>query len=159
MMEVCRSTDPPPGHLETVRELCNANGALLIFDEVSSAWRETLGGRHLMYGVAPDICTFSKTISNGFAMAAVIGTREAMADAAASFISTTYHTERVGPAAVSMRHPSLLALTGRVALPSKRRDSLDIAGAGNDCEDEAMQRAGAQLRDGAADPPGLAGSG
>ena len=99
MMEVCRSTDPPPGHLETVRELCTANGALLIFDEVSSAWRETLGGRHLMYNVAPDMCTFSKTISNGFAMAAVIGTREAMADASASFISTTYHTERVGPAA------------------------------------------------------------
>ena len=43
MMEVCRSTDPPPGHLEEVRRLCTANGALLIFDEVSSAWRETLG--------------------------------------------------------------------------------------------------------------------
>ncbi len=100
MMEVCRSTDPPPGHLEAVRDLCTANGALLIFDEVSSAWRETLGGRHLMYNVSPDMCTFSKTISNGFAMAAVIGTREAMADAASSFISTTYHTERVGPAAV-----------------------------------------------------------
>jgi glutamate-1-semialdehyde 2,1-aminomutase len=53
-----------------------------------------------MYNVSPDMCTFSKTISNGFAMAAVIGTREAMADAASSFISTTYHTERVGPTAV-----------------------------------------------------------
>ena len=43
--------------------------------------------------------TFSKTISNGFAMGAVIGTHEAMSDAAASFISTTYHTERIGPVA------------------------------------------------------------
>ena len=45
------------------------------------------------------MCTFSKTISNGFAMAAVIGRRDVMAPAAASFISTTYHTERIGPAA------------------------------------------------------------
>ena len=28
---------------------------MLIFDEVSSAWRETLGGRHLLYGVEPDV--------------------------------------------------------------------------------------------------------
>ena len=33
--------------------------------QVSSAWRETLGGRHLLYGVSPDMCTFAKTISNG----------------------------------------------------------------------------------------------
>jgi len=31
------------------------HGAVLIFDEVSSAWRETLGGRHLLYGVEPDV--------------------------------------------------------------------------------------------------------
>ena len=70
---------PPPGHLQRIRDICDANGALLVFDEVSSAWRETLGGRHLLYGVAPDICTFSKTISNGFAMAAVIGTERCVA--------------------------------------------------------------------------------
>lgn len=75
MMEVCRSELPPPGHLQKIRDVCDAHGALLIFDEVSSAWRETLGGRHLLTGVAPDMCTFSKTMSNGFAMAAVIGTR------------------------------------------------------------------------------------
>ena len=55
MMEVCRSTHPPPGHLEEVRRLCTEHGAVLIFDEVSSAWRETLGGRHLLYGVEPDV--------------------------------------------------------------------------------------------------------
>ena len=41
----------------------------------------------------------TKTISNGFAMAAVIGRADIMAPAAESFISTSYHTERVGPAA------------------------------------------------------------
>ena len=45
------------------------------------------------------MCTLSKTMSNGFAMAAVIGRADIMAPAAESFISTSYHTERVGPAA------------------------------------------------------------
>jgi glutamate-1-semialdehyde 2,1-aminomutase len=99
MMEVCRSLEPPPGHLEAVRALCDQHGAVLIFDEVSSAWRLNLGGRHLLYNVEPDMCTFSKTISNGFAMAAVIGRQQVMAPATTSFISTSYHTERLGPAA------------------------------------------------------------
>lgn len=99
MMEVARSETPPDGHLQAVRTLCDQYGAVLIFDEVSSAWRLNLGGRHLLYGVEPDMCTFSKTLSNGFAMAAVIGRHEVMQPAEKSFISTTYHTERVGPAA------------------------------------------------------------
>ena len=42
---------------------------MLVFDEVSAGWRDVCGGRHLQYGVAPDIATFSKTISNGFVTA------------------------------------------------------------------------------------------
>jgi glutamate-1-semialdehyde 2,1-aminomutase len=45
MMECARSTPPPKGFLEAVRALCDAHGALLCFDEVSSAWRENCGGR------------------------------------------------------------------------------------------------------------------
>jgi glutamate-1-semialdehyde 2,1-aminomutase len=69
VMEVARSDAPPKGFLEAVREIADKHGALLIFDEVSAAWREVLGGRHLQYGVWPDMAVFSKTISNGFAMA------------------------------------------------------------------------------------------
>jgi len=47
VMEPTRSTDPQPGFLEGVRELCDRCGATLVFDEISSGWRMHLGGVHL----------------------------------------------------------------------------------------------------------------
>ena len=99
VMEPCRSHDPEPGFLEFVRDAAHEAGALLIFDEVSIGWRLALGGAHLRLGVAPDIAVFAKSIGNGHPMAAVIGTRAAMEGAHTSFISSTYWTEGVGPAA------------------------------------------------------------
>ena len=99
VMEPTRSTDPQPGFLEGVRELCDRCGAALVFDEISSGWRMHLGGVHLKYGVAPDIAVFAKAISNGHPMAAIIGRRRIMDAAQTSFISSTYWTEAVGPTA------------------------------------------------------------
>jgi glutamate-1-semialdehyde aminotransferase len=50
-------------------------------------------------GVYPDLAVFAKALGNGHPMAAVIGTEKAMSGAHESFISSTYWTERVGPAA------------------------------------------------------------
>lgn len=72
---------------------------MLIFDEVSAGFRENLGGRHLLLNCFPDMCTFAKAFSNGFAMAALLGTRDVMSAAQTSFISSSYWTERIGPAA------------------------------------------------------------
>ena len=47
----------------------------------------------------PDMAMFSKTISNGFAMAAVIGRKEVMEACQNTFVSSTYWTERIGPVA------------------------------------------------------------
>jgi glutamate-1-semialdehyde 2,1-aminomutase len=99
VMEPCRHRDPEPGFLEFVRDEAHRVGALLVFDEVSIGWRLALGGAHLRLGVSPDIAVFAKSIANGHAMAAVIGTREAMEGAHTSFISSTYWTEGIGPAA------------------------------------------------------------
>ncbi|MBI1312900.1 aminotransferase class III-fold pyridoxal phosphate-dependent enzyme [bacterium] len=99
IMEPMRSTEPEPGFLEGVRERATHCGARLIFDEISIGWRLCLGGAHLKFGVEPDIAIFAKTISNGFAMSAVIGTAETMTAAEGSFISSAYWTEGVGPAA------------------------------------------------------------
>ncbi len=98
-MEPTRSTDPEPGFLEGVRELCSRCGAILIFDEISSGWRMHLGGAHLKYAVMPDIAVFAKALGNGHPMAAIIGRRAIMQAAQSSFISSTYWTEAVGPTA------------------------------------------------------------
>ncbi len=99
IMEPMRSTPPDPGFLEGVRERVDRCGARLIFDEISVGWRLCLGGAHLKFGVNPDIAIFAKTLSNGFAMSAIIGTAETMTAAEGSFISSAYWTEGVGPAA------------------------------------------------------------
>src|SRR5690606_26455486 len=92
-------TDPAPGFLQQVREMCDASGAVLIFDEITSGWRFGLGGAHLRLGVTPDLAVFGKAVSNGFAMAAILGKRAVMDAAQRTFVSSTYWTEGIGPAA------------------------------------------------------------
>jgi glutamate-1-semialdehyde 2,1-aminomutase len=99
VMEPTRSVDPDPGFLEGVRERCDRIGARLVFDEISIGWRLCLGGAHLKFGVEPDVAVFAKALGNGFPIGAIIGTGEAMQAAQSSFISSTFWTEGVGPAA------------------------------------------------------------
>jgi glutamate-1-semialdehyde 2,1-aminomutase len=99
VMEPTRHTPPQPGFLEAVRERANDAGIVLIFDEISVGWRFCLGGAHRHFGVSPDMAVFAKSLSNGYAMAAVIGRGEVMQAAQSSFISSTYWTEGIGPVA------------------------------------------------------------
>jgi glutamate-1-semialdehyde 2,1-aminomutase len=71
----------------------------LVIDEITMGWRLHFGGAHLKFGIEPDIAVFAKALGNGHPMAAVIGTTAAMAGAHHSFISSTYWTEAIGPAA------------------------------------------------------------
>jgi len=86
MMEPARSEWPEQGYLEGVKELARRHGALLIFDEVSCGWRESLGGMQKYLGVTPDITVIAKGMSNGYPMGAVVGSCEAMEPAKAMFI-------------------------------------------------------------------------
>lgn len=98
-MEVSRNHGPNPGYLEAIRKLTNDNGIVLIFDECTSGFRETFGGLHKKYGVEPDIAMYGKTMGNGYAITAVVGKTEIMQAAQNTFISSTFWTERIGPAA------------------------------------------------------------
>lgn len=99
VMEPVRGTDPEPGFLETVRELATRSGAVLIFDEVTAGFRVNSGGIHLQLGIDPDIAVFAKAISNGYPMAAIVGTSDVMQACQSSFISSTSWTERIGSVA------------------------------------------------------------
>ncbi len=98
-MEVERSNPPKEGFLEAIREICNQEKIILIFDECTSGFRETFGGIHKKYGVYPDMAIFGKALGNGYAITSVIGKKSIMESAQSTFISSTFWTERIGPTA------------------------------------------------------------
>jgi glutamate-1-semialdehyde 2,1-aminomutase len=73
---VQRSLVPLPGFLEGLRELCDRIGAVLIFDEVVTGFRMSLGGAQQVYGVIPDLCALGKAMGGGLPIAAVAGRRD-----------------------------------------------------------------------------------
>ncbi len=99
VMEPQRGQEPIPGFLAEVRDIADATGAVLIFDEITTGFRMTNGGIHLLLGVNPDMAVFAKAMANGYAMSAVIGREEVMQAAQSTFISSTNWTERIGPVA------------------------------------------------------------
>jgi glutamate-1-semialdehyde 2,1-aminomutase len=98
-METCRNFGPEKGYLEHIRKLCDEYGVVLIFDECTSGFRETFGGLFKKYGVTPDMTIYSKTMGNGYVIAAVIGHKDIMEAAQGSWISSTFWTDRIGPTA------------------------------------------------------------
>lgn len=78
---VCGNTGcipPDPGFLEGLRELCDAHGAVLIFDEVMTGFRVGYGGAAGRFGVTPDLYTFGKVVGGGFPLAAYGGREDLM---------------------------------------------------------------------------------
>jgi glutamate-1-semialdehyde 2,1-aminomutase len=96
IMEPLRSEWPPGGYLEGVRKLTQDRHVVLIFDEVSTGLRFSHGGVQSAVGVTPDMAVFAKSLSNGYAMGAVVGRREVMESAAHMFLSSTYWSDTVG---------------------------------------------------------------
>jgi glutamate-1-semialdehyde 2,1-aminomutase len=62
---------PEPGFLAALRRLCSEYEAVLIFDEVKTGFRLSLGGAVEEFGVTPDIGTYAKALGNGFPVAAI----------------------------------------------------------------------------------------
>ncbi len=69
---------PAEGFLPGLRQLCDENGALLIFDEVITGFRLALGGAQEYYGVRADLCTYGKIIGGGMPVGAYGGRRDIM---------------------------------------------------------------------------------
>ena len=69
---------PNPGFLQGLRDLCDREGALLIFDEVITGFRLAKGGAQEYYGVRADLVTFGKIIGGGMPVGAYGGSRALM---------------------------------------------------------------------------------
>jgi glutamate-1-semialdehyde 2,1-aminomutase len=73
---------PRAGFLETLREVTQKTGAMLIFDEVMTGFRVAYGGAQSLYGIEPDLTCFGKIIGGGLPVGAYGGKREIMAQIA-----------------------------------------------------------------------------
>ena len=69
---------PVAGFLETLREVCDQHGSVLIFDEVMTGFRVALGGAQAHFGVEPDLTTFGKVIGGGMPVGSFGGKRKIM---------------------------------------------------------------------------------
>ncbi|MCI2425902.1 aminotransferase class III-fold pyridoxal phosphate-dependent enzyme [Candidatus Acetothermia bacterium] len=89
--------EPKDGFLEGVKEIAERYGAVLIFDEIRSGFRVSLGGAQELYNVIPDLSLFGKAMGNGYPISAVVGKAEIM-DVARDkvFISSTFFPNSLG---------------------------------------------------------------
>src|SRR5258705_4599728 len=70
---------PVDGYLDVLRQLCDASGALLIFEEVITGFRVARGGAQERYGVRPDLTILGKIVGGGLPLAAFGGRADVMA--------------------------------------------------------------------------------
>jgi glutamate-1-semialdehyde 2,1-aminomutase len=78
VMMDCGCIEPEPGFFESVRDLCHANGALLIYDEVKTGCKIAPGGATEHYGVRPDIVCVAKALAGGLPLGAIGADEEIM---------------------------------------------------------------------------------
>ena len=84
-------TEPNEGFLEGVKALSEKYGVVLIFDEIRTGFRASIGGAQKLYKVTPDLAVFGKAMANGYPIGAVTGKAEIMKEGESNvFISSTF---------------------------------------------------------------------
>jgi glutamate-1-semialdehyde 2,1-aminomutase len=112
---------PLPGFLTGLRRVCDAHGALLVFDEVMTGFRVAFGGAQLLYGVTPDLTCLGKVVGGGLPAAAYGGKRSLMSQVAPSGPVYQAGTLSGNPLAVAAGLETLRRL--------RRRDAYEKLGA------------------------------
>jgi glutamate-1-semialdehyde 2,1-aminomutase len=101
IMEPMNVEYPTEGFLADVKALCQAHGAILIFDETITGFRFNLGGAQQLFNVTPDLATFGKGMANGFPISAVVGRKDIMLLMEDVFFSGTFAGETMSLAATN----------------------------------------------------------
>ena len=99
ILEPAGGSEPPPGYLQAVKTLAKKHGALLVFDEIITGFRWSLGGAQARYGVTPDLSAFGKAMGNGMPISAVVGRGDIMRLMEDIFFSGTFGGEALSLAA------------------------------------------------------------
>lgn len=111
---------PQPGYLQGLRDLAEKYGFILIFDEVKTGFRYSIGGYSKLGGVRPDLAVFAKAMANGFPISALVGRRDLMQQIAdpkpakRPFVAGTYNAHPVSVAAAIATIERLLEGDGEI---------------------------------------------
>jgi glutamate-1-semialdehyde aminotransferase len=124
MMEPAYRHLPEPGYLQAVRRIADKHGALLIFDEMITAFRLHRGGAQAVYGVTPDLTCVGKSLANGMPLSAIMGRKEVM-----EYVNQIFY-------GMTFQHDSVALAVSRACLQHYRDH--DVAG--------TVARRGEQLR-------------
>ena len=98
--KACKN-DPNMNILKEIKKIAHENEALLIFDEMISGFRFSMGGACEYFGVTPDLATFGKGITNGMPLGVLAGKADYMKEFDKVFLSSTYAPEALTLAAAS----------------------------------------------------------
>ena len=90
---------PSDGYLEELKAICEKHGALLIFDEVKTGFRYSLGGAQEWLGVTPHLATFGKAMANGYDIGVLVGSKAILGECADVWLAATFHAHLTGIAA------------------------------------------------------------
>jgi glutamate-1-semialdehyde 2,1-aminomutase len=137
-----RAILPAPGFLQGLRAICDRIGAMLVFDEIVTGFRVSLGGAQQLYGVTPDLCALGKIMGGGLPIAAVAGRRDILelsipqrqADGRSIFLSGTLNGNPLCCAAgvatldnlIACRGVEKIARAGRTLTARLRRERSQI---------------------------------
>lgn len=99
VLEPAGAVEPKDAFLNDVRDLADKHGALLVFDEIISGFRASLGGAQAVYGVTPDLSCFGKAMANGMPISAIVGAKDHMKVMEKIFFSATFGGEALSLAA------------------------------------------------------------
>jgi len=100
IMEPVYTIEPEKGFLEEVRAITKKENIVLIFDEVYTAFRWSMGGAQEYFKVTPDLTCLGKAMTSGYPLSAVVGRRDIMQHFEEVFFSFTYGGETVSLAAL-----------------------------------------------------------
>jgi len=100
IMEPVCAVPPENNFLEEVRRITTENNIVLIFDEMFTGFRWSIGGAQEYFNVIPDLACFGKAIANGFPVSCIAGKKEIMSAFEEVFFSFTYGGETLSLAAI-----------------------------------------------------------
>jgi glutamate-1-semialdehyde 2,1-aminomutase len=122
---------PDPKLYETARRLCDAEGALLVMDDIRANFRLHEAGSHARFGASPDLWCMGKALANGYPISVLMG-REGLRAVASSFFITGTYWMSGGPMAAALATLEEMERLGGVArlevLGAAFKEGIEAAG-------------------------------